>query len=163
MKKTTLLIAATIFTTGLLFAADQSHPNPFEKYDKQIKKLEEKQAKIKDNKMKKGVDNEIKKVEEQREKALKKLTAPFEKGKKALTADIEKAKAKDKNADLTVKQAKLDYQDQMIQYYNDLSAGKTPEMPKEPGKEPSKESTKNKATVATDKDTDNKTADSEEK
>ena len=135
MKKIILMIAASLFTVAILIAADQPvQPNPFDRYDKDMKKLEEKKAKLKDEKMKKSVDSEIKKIEDQKDKALKKLTAPFEKEKSALNADI--AKAKDKNTDITAKQARIDYLDKMTQYYNDLSTGKTAEMPKEPAKSP---------------------------
>lgn len=148
MKKIILMIAASLFTAGLLLAAEQAQPNPFDRYDKEQKKLEEKKAKAKDDKMKKSLDSELKKVQDQREKALKKLTAPFEKERETLNTEIEKAKSKDKNADLSAKQAKLDYQDKMIQYYNDLSAGKIAEMPKDPAKD--------KTAPATDKPSDKK-------
>jgi hypothetical protein len=49
---------------------------------------------------------------------------------------MDKAKEKDKNADMTVKQNRADYLDKMIQYYSDLYAGKTAEMPKDPAKTP---------------------------
>ncbi len=162
MKKIILMIAASLFTVAILTAADQPvQPNPFDRYDKDLKKLEERKAKLStDDKIKKSVANEIKKVQDQKDKALKKLTAPFEKEKSSLNADIEKAKAKDKNADLTAKQAKLDYQDKMIEYFKDLSSGKTAEMPKEPGKTTADEG---KTATATDKAPDKKTADTKEK
>ena len=37
---------------------------------------------------------------------------------------------------MSVKQNRVDYLDKMLQYYNDLYAGKTAEMPKDPGKTP---------------------------
>ncbi len=162
MKKFILMIVASVFTACLLIATEQSaQPNPFEKFDKDIKKLEERKAKLsKDDKVKKGVENEIKKIQEQKDKALKKLTAPLEKEKEALNADIDKAKAKDKNADLSAKQAKIDSIDKKIQYYNDLSSGKTAELPKEPGKTTAD---KDKTAAATDKDPDKKTATPDDK
>lgn len=162
MKKLILIIAATLFASGLLIGADQTQPNPFEKYDKEIKKLEEKKAKAKDDKVKKNVDKEIKNVEDQEDKALKKLTAPIEKEKAALTADMEKAKAKDKNADLSAKQARLDYLDKKTQYYNDLADGKTAEMPKDPSKEPAAKD-KAAAVTAADETPDKKTDGATEK
>lgn len=153
MKKVILIIAASLFTACLLIATEQS--NPFDKFDKDMKKLEEKKAKSKDEKSKKNVDGDIKKIQEQKDKLLKKLTAPLEKEKEDLNADIDKAKAKDKNADLSAKQAKLDSIDKKIQYYNALSSGKTAEIPKEPGKTTTD---KDKTGNATDKIQDKKTA-----
>ena len=168
MKKLILLIAVSLFTAVILIAADQPapvQPNPFDRYDKELKKLEEKKAKAKDDKSKKGVDNEIKKVNEQKDKALKKLTAPLEKEKDTLKAELDKMKTKDKNADL--KQARIDYLDKMIQYYNDLSSGKTTEMPKEAAKNAVNPAAKDKTAVVTDngadKGTDSKTTDNEVK
>ncbi len=143
MKKIILLIAASLFSAGLLISAEQpAQPNPFDRYDKDLKKLEEKKAKLKDDKSKKGVDTEIKRTNEQKDKALKKLTAPLEKEKETLKAELDKMKTKDKNADL--KQAKIDYIDKMIQYYYDLSTGKTTEMPKEAAKNAANPANKDK-------------------
>ena len=81
---------------------------------------------------------------------LKKLTAPLEKESSALSAEIIKAKAKDMNADVSVKQARFDYLEKMIRYYNDLSAGLTAEMPKDPAKDPAA-----KPPATTDKPSEN--------
>ena len=168
MQKLILLIVASIFSAVLLTAADQPapiQPNPFEKYDKELKKLEEKKSKAKDDKSKKGVDTEIKRANDLKDKALKKLTAPFEKEKDTLKAELDKMKTKDKNADL--KQARIDYLDKMIQYYNDLSSGKTTEMPKEAAKNVANPATKDKPAVvpdnASEKGTDSKPAENEAK
>jgi hypothetical protein len=105
------------------------------------------------------MENEIKKIQEQKDKALKKLTAPFEKEKEAIKADIDRTKAKDKNADITAKQTKMDSIDKTIQYYNDLASGKTAEMTKELGKTTAD---KDKTATAT-KTSDKKTATTDDK
>ena len=158
MKKIILMMAVSLFSACLLIAAEQpTPPNPFDKFDKDIKKLEERKAKLKDDKLKKSIDSEIKRDKDQKDKALKKLTAPLEKEKETLKADIDKAK--DKNTDSSAKQARLDYLDKLIQYYNDLSSGKAAEMPKDPAKETAKD----KTVVSTDKTIDKKAGDTEDK
>jgi hypothetical protein len=164
MKKIILMMAVFLFTACLLIADEQpTQSNPFDKFDKEIKKLdkeikksEERKAKS-DDKLKKGFDSDIKRAKDQKDRALKKLTASLEKEKETLKADIDKAK--DKNADSSAKQARLDYLDKMSQYYNDLSSGKTAELPKDPAKETAKD----KTAVATDKAADKKTGDAEDK
>ncbi|HCE44888.1 MAG TPA: hypothetical protein DET40_15210 [Lentisphaeria bacterium] len=135
MKKLGLTIVLSFFVAGMISAAD-APANPFERYDKEIKKLEDKQTKEKDKKKIDNIKADIKKAEEKKDKELKKLATPFETEREKLITDIDKAKEKDKNADVTVKQTRLDYVDKMIQYYNDLYAGKTAELPKDPAKTP---------------------------
>jgi len=136
MKKLGLLLVLSFFLAGMISAADAPVINPFEKYDKDIKKIEDKQEKEKDEKKLKNMKADIKKIEDRKDKELKKLTTPMETEREKLITDIDKAKEKDKNADVTVKQNRLDYVDKMIQYYNDLYAGKTAELPKDPAKNP---------------------------
>ncbi|MFZ2657406.1 MAG: hypothetical protein WAX69_20890 [Victivallales bacterium] len=133
MKKLGLAIVLSFFLAGMTSAAD-APVNPFDKYDRDIKKIEDKQSKEKDSKKLDAMRADIKKIEAKKDKELKKLTTPMETEREKLIADIDKAK--EKNADVTVKQARLDYLDKLIQYYNDLSSGKTAEMPKDPAKTP---------------------------
>ncbi len=134
MKKFYIILAMAFFSAVLMIAADQPPPNPFKKYEKDLEKLEDKKAKEKDDKKKKSIDADIKRLEEKKDKDLKKLSAPIETEKEKLTAEIDKAKEKDKGADVSVKQSRVDYLDKMLQYYTDLYAGKAAEMPKEPSK-----------------------------
>ncbi len=136
MRKIVIALVSAFLLAGVISAADAPPENPFAKYDKQLKKLEDQLTKEKDKKKQDKINADMKSLNDRKDKELKKLTTPYEAEREKLATEVDKTLEKDKNADVAAKKARLDYIDKILGYYNDLYAGKTAEMPKDPAKTP---------------------------